>query len=167
MTPLATTFSNWRGNGGTRKMAGINYKRVHRIGVVPKPKESDHQAMYFEWLKKVPTYFGRPLWDFAYAIPNGAMLAGDTKQRAIYMGALKRQGFKIGVSDVNLDIAYGPYHGARFELKRDKKSPVSAEQKSWCALMVRAGYYARIVYGFDGIVAETRNYVGAGRSEKP
>ncbi len=143
-------------------MGGINYKRVRRLGAVTKPKESDHQATYFEWLKTVPVrVFKKPhtLWDFAYAIPNGTMFAGDARQRAMYMNSLKRQGFKVGVSDVNIDLPLGPYHGARFELKRDAKSPVSKEQIAWRDLMEAAGYYAKIVRGYDEIVAETRNYL--------
>ena len=148
-------------------MGGINYKRVRRVGVVSKPKESDHQAAYFGWLKTVFVMLGperHPLWNFAYAIPNGTMFAGDSRQRAIYMNSLKKQGFKVGVSDVNIDLPRGPYHGARFELKRDKTSKVSEEQKAWCGLMARAGYYARIVCGYDEIVAETRNYLSMNRS---
>lgn len=143
-------------------MGGISYKRVRRLGAVSKPKESDHQATYFEWLKTVFVFLGkerRPLWDFAYAIPNGTMFAGDAKQRSMYMNSLKKQGFKVGVSDVNIDLPLGPYHGARFELKRDAKSPVSKEQTAWRDLMHAAGYYARIVRGYDDIVAETRNYL--------
>ena len=143
-------------------MAGISYKRVRRVGAVSKPKESDHQAAYFAWLETVFVFLGNkrcPLWDFAYAIPNGVMLAGDAKQRARYMGSLRRQGFKPGVSDVNIDYPVSPYHGARFELKRDAKSPVSQAQLEWCSLMARAGYYSKIVRGYDEAVAETRNYL--------
>lgn len=92
---------------------------------------------------------GRTLHDFAFAIPNGLMLAGSDVQRAKYMAALKRQGFKPGVSDICLALPLHGRPGAYIELKRDRSSRATAAQQDWVDLMKLVGYYAAIAVGFE------------------
>lgn len=128
------------------------------VGVITKPLESDIQATVFEFLKTIPTYTGMSLWDFSYAVPNGAMLAGSAEQRARYMNALKKQGFKNGVSDIVIAFPLHGYHGAYIELKRDKRSPISDDQTTWQSRMKTAGYFTAIAVGLDEALAAVRTY---------
>lgn len=43
----------------------------------------------------------------AIAVPNGAVLAGDAKRRAIQMNALKRQGLRVGFPDLAALMPFG------------------------------------------------------------
>jgi hypothetical protein len=138
-------------------------RRVNRVGVKAIPKESKQQEMLFEWMSYIRVPVARmdaagnltatedwvPLTDIAYAVPNGTSIAGTPKQRAMYMAALKRQGFKVGVSDIVIPFPTVARHGLYLELKRDKTSKVSKDQKNWRLLMRRLDYRAEIAVGFD------------------
>lgn len=145
---------------------------ARQFGVVPTiPKESDDQATYFDWLKTVRVNYkvgaglaNVPLFDFAFAVPNGSMLAGDSKQRAKYMAFLRRRGLKPGVSDIVIALPIGTYHGMYLELKRLKGGVVTKEQRDWQALMLRVGYLAVIARGFEAAKSATLNYLAAAKS---
>lgn len=138
--------------------------RVRPVGVasaVGPPLESAAQKAYFEYLRTVacPQHPGKTLWDFAYAVPNGTMLAGSAEQRARYMTFLKAQGLKPGVSDVCIALPVGRWHGMYLEMKRDRKAPVTADQKEWLALMALVGYYAEVAPGLDSAIEHTTTFM--------
>jgi hypothetical protein len=143
-------------------------KRVNPVGVLAVPKESKQQESLFEWmswvrvpiLRKNLTEEWVALTDIAFAVPNGASIAGDAGQRARYMAALKRQGFKVGVSDIVIPYPTVAYHGLFIELKRDKNSKVSDDQLDWQKMMRRLDYKSEIVVGWDAAVAVIREYLG-------
>ena len=60
---------------------------------------------------------------FLYAVPNGGF-----RHKSV-AGRMKAQGARAGVPDFNLDVARGPYHGLRIELKRRVGGTVSNAQK--------------------------------------
>lgn len=128
------------------------------VGVITKPLESDIQVAVFDFLKTFPCYTGTTLWDYSYAVPNGTMFAGTPEQRAKYMNALKKQGFKKGVSDIVIAFPLHQYHGAYIELKRDKRSPIADEQITWRERMKSAGYFAEIAIGQDEAFDAIRRY---------
>jgi VRR-NUC domain. len=140
----------------TRYVTGRAAARA--VGLITKPLESDIQTAVFDLLKTFPVYTGMTLWDFSYAVPNGTMFAGTAEQRAKYMNALKKQGFKPGVSDIVIAFPLHGYHGAYIELKRDKRSPIRDEQITWRARMKTAGYFAEIVVGQDEAFDAVRRY---------
>jgi hypothetical protein len=105
------------------------------------------QANLFAWLNCV-RYRGQAIGLSAYAVPNGSHLAGDERVRAIQMAKLKKQGFKIGVPDVIIDIPVEPYHGLRIEMKRVHRSETSDAQLEWQKRMLANGYQAVIAKGF-------------------
>jgi len=127
-------------------------------GLVTTLYESDIQASVFDLMKTLRLSNGRSLHEYAYAVPNGSMLAGTPEQRARYMAALRKQGLKPGVSDVVIAIPLGGFSGAYIELKRDKISKTTQEQKDWCALMHDAGYFSRVVVGQDAAFAAVQEY---------
>jgi hypothetical protein len=149
----------------------VTARRANKVGVVAVPKESKQQEMLFEWMSyvRVPVCKGGPkgslaqewlpLSDLAFAVPNGTSIAGTDKQRAMYMASLKRQGFKVGVSDIVLPFPTVAYHGLYLELKRDKKAKISEAQKDWRTLMRRLDYRAEIAIGFDEAKAIILDYL--------
>ncbi len=141
----------------SRQKVQVGRKATHLTGVIA-PYESDIQAAAFEYMKTLRLPNGHALWDYAYAVPNGAMLAGDSAQRARMMNSMKRQGLKTGVSDIVIALPLDGFHGAYIEVKRNAKSPISDEQKAWSALMKSVGYYTRIVAGQDALFAAITDY---------
>jgi len=128
------------------------------VGLITNPLESDIQATVFEFLKTLSTPSGMTLWDFSYAVPNGTKFAGTPEQRAKYMNALKRQGFKTGVSDIVIAFPLHHWHGAYIELKRDKHSPISDDQVTWQSRMKSVGYFTAVTVGLDEALAAVRAY---------
>lgn len=134
-------------------------KAVHALGIVTGPPlEADEQSRVFDYLKTKRTHLVEnnqflTLWDFAFAVPNGSVLAGDAGQRARQMNSMKAQGLKPAVSDIVIALpvfdATRAYHGMFLEMKRVKGSRVDPAQVAWAALMRRVGYYAEICKGFD------------------
>lgn len=129
---------------------------AREAGVALTQREDEVQEMVFDYLQtiRVPVLGDDPagnraLDDWAFMVPNGSMFAGTPKQRAMYMNALKRRGFKPGISDIVIAYPAAPYHGVYLELKRLNGGRTSEEQRAWCLLMERAGYYAGICSGFD------------------
>jgi hypothetical protein len=141
------------------EMGRTTVRLKSQIGAVP--LESSAQKAFFEYLKTVacPQHPKMTLFDVAYAIPNGQMIAGDARQRARYMNFLKAQGLKPGIPDVCIAYPIGRYHGAYIEMKRTAKSPVSAAQKEWLALVASVGYYTAVAAGFEAAVAHTKVFL--------
>ena len=106
---------------------------------------------------------GLPVRDHAFSVPNGMQIAGGPKARGKYMAAMKARGLTPGVSDVVLALPRGQFHGAFFELKRDKNSNVTDEQLSFRERMEARGYYAVIAYGWDSLLSHLNHYLGLGR----
>jgi hypothetical protein len=142
--------------------------KKNSVGAVAVPKEAKQQETLFEWMALIrvpvegPTPAGEwlPLSEIAYAVPNGLSIAGTAQQRAKYMAALKRQGFRPGVSDIVIPYPVGGQHGLYLELKRDKTSPVRDDQLAWRDLMRRLGYRAEIAVGFDAAKGIIEDYLG-------
>jgi hypothetical protein len=125
------------------------------------PYESEEQAAYFSWLYYL-RYEGKRIWDFAYAVPNGAFLAGTPKQRAIQARKLIKQGLKPGYPDLGIDIAVAPYYGLRIEMKRigAPKPKPGDDQSMWHARLREQGYYVAVCFGLKQAQAVTLEYFG-------
>lgn len=129
------------------------------------PLEAEIQEAVLDWLKTQPApgFPGLSVHDFTYAVPNGQMIAGSAAERARYMAALKRRGFRVGVSDLCTALPAGGFHGCYIELKRDAKARTSPEQAAWVARMLAAGYYAAVAYGLDAALHHYRNFLAGAR----
>lgn len=123
------------------------------------PTESQEAESLWQWAQ-VKRHNGRPLADFLIMVPNGAYLGGDVRQRAITMAKLKRQGFKVGVSDYFLTLAFGEKHGLFVELKRRHLSVTSPEQTQFQLDMIAQGYQAVIARGWEEAKAQIESYLG-------
>lgn len=108
------------------------------------------------WAKSYPKYY-----ECLFAIPNGSVLAGDKKQRAIQMNKLKAEGFKPGVSDLFLMIARHGYHGLFIEMKNEGKTKSSVTEPQWehirCAR--EQGYKAEWCAGIDEAIKLITEYM--------
>jgi hypothetical protein len=74
--------------------------------------------------------------------PGGAHLAGSPTSRFKQMGALKGDGMRVGFPDL---ICLWNGGAAFMEVKRPKRSVVSAEQTAMLTRLIDMGWNARIV----------------------
>jgi hypothetical protein len=119
--------------------------------------ERHEQEAYFGWLY-YQRYEHERIWDYAYAVPNGAYRGHDHRKAAIQTDYLLRQGMKRGVPDVIIDIPVTPYHGLRIEFKRIGAAKPGDDQSMWHARLRKQGYYVAVCYGLDQAQAMTREY---------
>lgn len=131
----------------------------------PTPTEAADQNALFDWL--AVTYvthhtMGRIcLRDYAFAVPNGAFLAGDVATRARQMSHLKRAGVTPGVPDLMLALPTGKYHGLFIEMKRFNAGRTTPEQLGWINRLSSCGYRAVVAHGLDAAVKHIRAYCAA------
>lgn len=137
--------------GRSRTITGR--KAVRALGLTSGPPlEAEEQAEVFRYLRSfgcVTPAGARNLSDFAFAVPNGSVLAGDAGQRARQMRSMKAQGLKPAVSDIVIALPRQGFHGMFLEMKRVKYSRVDDAQIAWRDLMLAVGYFAVICRGFD------------------
>ena len=101
--------------------------------------EHDHQKALFQWASHIPEL------EWMFAIPNGAVLAGDKGKRARQMNSLKATGLKPGVWDIFLPVAKHGYHGLFIEMKAGKNT-LSDKQEDFGNNVHRAGYLTHTCY---------------------
>ena len=83
----------------------------------PKPTEAQEQAAVVDWWRRyAPTQGLDPR--LLMAIPNGAHLAGDGRQRTMQVAKLKRMGLVNGVPDLFLAVPRIDRDGLWLEMKR-------------------------------------------------
>jgi hypothetical protein len=132
----------------------------------PQPvSENDHQKLCVEYAASIG------LGPYLLAIPNGTQLPGGPKTRAKYMNHLKAMGLKPGASDLFLAKPArwadpggneGWYHGAWFEMKREKDGRVSKDQTAFLKTMLSVGYYVDVCAGFDAFRDSLHRYLRGG-----
>ena len=89
------------------------------------------------------------------AIPNGGYRPMTTA------AMLKAEGVKAGYPDILLDVARGPYHGLRIELKRaDHSNRPTDAQRDWIDRLRQYGYQAVICYGAQEAIDVIKAYLG-------
>lgn len=105
------------------------------------------------------------------AIPNGSMLAGDSRMRSIQARRLKNEGVRTGYPDLLLDVCRkltSGYYGLRIEMKRsDWKEPKSGKAlKHWenqCELhraIQQQGYKVLVCKGHNEAINAIKDYLG-------
>lgn len=106
------------------------------------PTERASQRALIEWWFKAHHAYGLPKFAL-FAVPNGQILRGDEKARAIQMTSMKLEGFRNGVPDLMLAVPKGHYSGLFIELKT-RTGIVSAEQKAFIEYLNLACYKAEV-----------------------
>lgn len=107
-------------------------------------------------MRLVEMHLGRwPELGMLYAIPNG----GD--RHPAVAAKLRAEGVKAGVPDLCLPVPRGDHHGLYVEMKRQRRSQTSAEQKAWIAALKALGYRAEVCKGAAEAWDVIREYVQA------
>lgn len=96
-----------------------------------------------------------------FAIPNGAALKGDAKQRAIQMNRLKAEGLVPGAADLFLSIPSGDLAGLYIETKTEKGDQ-SELQKDFEIEVVAVGYGYVLARSLDQFINIITNYLEHG-----
>jgi hypothetical protein len=103
-------------------------------------KEHNEQVKLF---RNIKLYMNRePFLILLHATPNAAK---RSPQLAAY---LKAEGMRAGVPDLNLPLPRGDYSSLWIELKADKKSYPTQEQKFWMNKLNECGCLAVCCYGW-------------------
>lgn len=128
------------------------------------PTEHQEQKVYVEWFK---TQF--PKYEEAiFSNPNGMHISGDSSKGlskktviAAKMRKYKKEGFKKGVSDIQIPIPRGGYHGLWVEMKRSDKTAkdLSEEQMRHIILMRNLGHKAEWAAGAEEAIRITKEYM--------
>lgn len=137
----------------------------------PRHLEAREQEKVVAWARLQLRAWGFPP-KALFAIPNGAHLAGDAKQRALQMALLKKAGLEEGVSDLFLAIPRGALHGLWIEMKRcahQYRTPTEAkaawreDQQQFAAMVEGQGYRYELAYGFEHARLVIIQYLWEGR----
>ena len=103
---------------------------------------------------------GRSLnWRCFYHVPNG----GSRKKAEA--GRFRAEGVKAGVPDLCLPVARGGFHGLYIELKRQKGSKTSDDQKAWLSNLEKQGYFVALCKGWEAAAKVITEYLTMGGEE--
>ena len=128
------------------------------------PSEHQEQVSYISWFKRQYPKYAKAI----FSNPNGADISGHSTKglsiktvKAIKMNKMKKEGFKPGVSDVQLTVSRGGYHGLWVEMKRSngKEKDVSDDQAAHIELMQELGHMAEWAAGADEAIKITKKYM--------
>lgn len=126
----------------------------------PRAKPVDHEGQEQEslmlWLygeHRRGTEVGA-LWPVTYHVPNGG------QRNKVTAVAMKRQGVRAGVSDLDVMMARGGYYGLKLEFKATPPhhAPLADSQREWLALAESEGYCAVLAQGLEEARAVLREY---------
>ena len=124
----------------------------HFSGPVIVPTEHEEQVALFQWAEANEAQY--PSLAMLAAIPNGGYRPMTTA------AMLKAEGVKAGYPDILLDVARGPYHGLRIELKRaDHSNHATQEQREWLAKLAFEGYRTAVCYGAQEAIKVITDYL--------
>ena len=116
------------------------------------PTEHEEQVALFQWAEAHEAQY--PSLAMLAAIPNGGYRPMTTA------AMLKAEGVKAGYPDIVLDVARGPYHGLRIELKRaDRSNHATDAQREWLARLNFQDYLAVVCYGADEAIKVITDYL--------
>lgn len=104
------------------------------------PTENAEQCALFTWAQ-INTSKLKEL-ALLHAIPNGGYRSMSTAK------VLKMTGVKAGVPDMFLPVARKGFHGLYIELKRIKRSALSAHQAEWIDALKAQGYKCEVCKGW-------------------
>ena len=118
----------------------------------PVPTEHEEQVALFQWAEANEAQYSSLV--MLAAIPNGGYRPMTTA------AMLKAEGVKAGYPDILLDVARGPYHGLRIELKRaDRSNRATDAQRDWLARLAFEGYQVAVCYGAQEAIKVITDYL--------
>lgn len=114
--------------------------------------EHEAQKAVILWWRCQHRLLGVRAENLLYAVPNAG-------RRSARQGAwLKSEGMRAGCPDLILDVARGPYHGMRIEMKT-ATGRVAELQKQWQLDLIGQGYHAVICRGWEEATRSIANYL--------
>ena len=116
------------------------------------PSEHQEQCTVIQYctLKKI----------LVFSIPNANAMSSLNKNMAVrIMSRLKKEGLKKGIPDLFIPVPKGIWCGMFIEMKRQKGSTTSKEQKEWIATLQMQGYRAVICKGAKEAISEIDRYL--------
>lgn len=125
--------------------------------ILPEPTEHAIQCAFVEWCNRSES--AHPELLLAFAVPNGAHLAGDARLRAIKMANLKKEGFRTGVPDWILPFPIAPYIGLAIEFKRGCKGVLSVSQEAYISLLRIAGWKVEVCRTTEEAISIVKGYL--------
>ena len=130
-----------------------------RTAKIPVPSESAEQKAVIRWFAAFAATRNLDA-RLLFAIPNGAVLAGNSQRRAIQMSNLKANGLRVGVPDLMLAVPRGGFNGLFVEMKR-VGGKTSDAQLEYHALLREQGYAVRVCTGAESAIVAIRLYLDA------
>lgn len=101
-----------------------------------------------------------PELKWLFHIPNGG------KRNEAEAARFKMAGVKAGVSDLELPVARGKYHGLFIEMKYGKNKATDA-QEEFIAFVRQQGYFAVVCNGADEAINALEMYLNMGVYTEP
>ncbi|NBI18498.1 VRR-NUC domain-containing protein [Neglecta sp. X4] len=120
----------------------------------PTKKPIPKQKCLFRWAAYQSGRF--PELALLYHVPNG----GSRKKAEA--GRFRAEGVKAGVPDLCLPVARGGFHGLYIELKRQKGSKTSDDQKRWLSELEKQGYFTALCKGWEAAAKVITDYLSMG-----
>lgn len=124
---------------------------VQTFSTLTPPSEFDEQCSIFTWAEYA--VIKHPCLEYMYSTLNGVRL---TMRQAV---KAKLSGNKKGVPDIVLPYPSNGFHGLYIELKREKLSSTSAEQKKYIAYLNSVGYSAHVSKGSESAIRIIEDYL--------
>lgn len=121
------------------------------------PLESEEQITLFQWARLQSGKY--PELSLLYHVPNGG-----SRNRA-EAARLQAEGVKAGVPDLCLPVPRGGFHGLYIELKRQKGSKTSDDQKAWLSNLEKQGYFVALCKGWEAAAKVITEYLTMGGEE--
>ena len=118
------------------------------------PTEHDEQVRLMEWAALAERR--HPELALLCAVPNGGYRSRRTA------GRMKAEGLRAGYPDLLLDVARGPYHGLRIELKRADGGRVAPSQAWWHDRLRAQGYRVDVCNGWEVMSDALVDYLSLG-----
>lgn len=97
-----------------------------------------------------------------FAIPNGAFLQGDAKQRAMRWAMLEKEGANKGTADLLLSIPRGEFHGLYIEIKTPEGRQ-SDDQAAFEQAVLAEGYGYAMPRTFEEFQRVVKSYLETGK----
>jgi hypothetical protein len=119
------------------------------------PTEHQLQVKVINWWSRACEGYKLPVFAL-YHIPNGG------SRHMLEAVNLKAAGVRKGIADLALDVARGPYHGLRIEMKRSK-GVVSPEQKEVHQFLAGQGYRIIVAWTAQDAINAIDDYLTDGK----
>ena len=133
----------------------------------PVATESQEQQAVVEWWD---SYCKTQRLDYRLlvAIPNGSVLAGDARRKAMQAARLKREGMRPGHPDLQLAVMRGGYGGLKIEMKRKGWKPLKSDlhfglQLEYMMLLKTQGYLCATAAGAKEAIEAIEYYLKLGK----